>query len=501
MARSSGRNAEPRRKKVTLTAVTLTGIVILFLAALVVNSGFLRRRVAAAEVAGIKFSPAEYNYFYISAISEHSSSSSTQPDMSKSLAGQINYETGQTWAEFFEESAFDQMRLIGSVCAEALSKGFALSEEQKRELEESRTSEREQVEMYYAQNGGFKGYLKQQFGVGMTEKVYDKLTDMRFMAGKYSESVYDGFEYTDERLAEYYAENKDALDTFVYRSFVVNVEEPDYETDAETAEGAAYDEARGKANGYAAAVTDESSFIEAAREYDAFTYAEDDSTLRNSLGENLEYSLSAAAADWLKSGGAKPGDVTSMPISEDEETNTGFYVVYFTERSANDYMTVNFRELSVTPSTPDSAGFTDEEGNYDEEGYNAALETAAADAKKKAEELYAQFSEGGATEEKLTELTEDVFNEVTGDRYDNIQRDAGVDKYIEEWLYDGNRAEGDHTLIKTDDGNWHIVYFAGDGKMYNDHLADTRLRGEEFTAWQESFDANEVKTYWAMKLK
>ncbi|MDR1064751.1 MAG: hypothetical protein LBL25_00075, partial [Oscillospiraceae bacterium] len=493
---------------------------LLFIAALIVNSGFLRRGATAVEVAGVKFSPAEYNYFYSSTISEYSNSSSNLPDNSKSLSSQINYETGQTWADFFEERALNDMRLIGSVYAEAEAKGFEMTDEQKSEAEEYKKSEREQIETYYAQNGGFKGFLKLQYGSAMTEKVYDKLADMRYKVSAYYESVYDGFEYADEALAEYYAENKDALDTFVYRSFTVNVETPEAapeyvvnengeeievpapeltEEELAAQRQTAYNAARDRANAFVSSITDESSFIEAAREYDAAIYSEDDSTLRRSLGENLEYSLSVAAADWLKKE-AKAEAVKSIPVSEDEETNTGFYVIYLSERSENDYLTVNFRNLMVTPKTVDSAEFTNEEGVLDEEGYNAALEAAKTAAKTKADELYAKFTEGGATAEKLAELTDDVFNEVTGGEYENIQREAGFADEIEEWLYADGRRAGEHTLLQTGE-DWYIIYFADNGMRYNDYLADTRLRNDDFTAWQESFDTNAVKTSWAMKLK
>ncbi|MDR0445474.1 MAG: hypothetical protein LBH17_00310 [Oscillospiraceae bacterium] len=575
MARSSGRNAETRKKGVTLTGVTLTVIAVLFLVALVVNSNLLRRSTTAAEVSGVKFSPVEYTYFYNSAISEYSSSATNLPDSSKPLASQINYETGQTWEEFFEERAMSSLRLIGSVYAEAQSKGFTLTAEQQQEMDEAMTDERAQIEMYYASAGGFKGYLR-QLAPGMTEKVYNRLMEMRYVVMNYSEGVNDAFEYTDEQLKEYYAENRDELDTFSYRSVVVTPGEPEYpdsdspedignvtdnpdstdeptitddtdepaiadetgeadsvpgadevigddfgdlgditdaitdlevppehtEEEIEAAEKAAYDKARYTANAYAASITDERSFIEAAREYDAELYAEDDSTLITIAGVNLEYlGLPTEAIEWLKSADTGVGAVKSVPISEDEETNTGFYVLYFAERSDNDYLSVNFRDLTITAKTVNQLEFTDAEGLPDDAAYNAALEEAKEAASEKASALYASFIEGGATEEKLAEITEDVFNEVTGDRYDNVPRKAGFDTAIDEWLYSDGRANGDHTLLQTADGNWHILFFAEYGKKYNDYLADTRLRGDDFTAWEEAFESREVKIHWAMKLR
>jgi len=490
MAKSQARKGETTKtSKIALIVVVV--LLVAFVGALIFNSAFLRRRVTAVEVAGVKFSAADASFFYREAITEYKnmvnqyasilgdSAASMLPDESRSYANQMNANSGTTWEYFFSDNAYASMLDLGAMYAEAQANGFALTAEEDVEFETDLALLEEQLLFY-----GFKSmneYVKQVYANSITDKDFIRLTYMRYYVGKYAEFVNDSFVYSDAELAEYYQTNKDELDNFQFRYFIVNTVASSGD-DVFTVEDVAAAEA--KANGYVASIKNEQEFIAAARE----NAAADDSTLRNNLGT----ALTATYAEWVRDASRRAGDITVIPVTADD-TNNSFYVLYYLGRDDNSYATKNYHEIVIAPKTVDITEFTDAEGVFDSEGYDAAYTAAEAAAKTAAEgHLATVKAESGVDSmvAKIDELIENPLNEASGGAIENANKNDATDAAIREWIYDSARRAGDITLIEDASGNQHVVVFTGDGAAYRDYMSDARMRNADYTAWDESF--NEV---------
>lgn len=64
-------------------------------------------------------------------------------------------------------------------------------------------------------------YLQAVYGNGVTKKVARHMLELSQLASKYSQQQYDSYTYTDEQIAENYAENKNSYDVFNYQYYLV----------------------------------------------------------------------------------------------------------------------------------------------------------------------------------------------------------------------------------------------------------------------------------------
>ena len=98
----------------------------------------------------------------------------------------------------------------------------------------------------------------------------------------------------------------------------------------------------------------------------------------------------------------------------------------------------------------------DEEGNYTDEAWAAA--------EQKANELYAQWQSGEATEDSFAQLAKDNSadgNAASGGLYTGVYPGQMVDSF-NDWCFADDRQVGDSGVVKTNYG-YHIMYFVGVG--------------------------------------
>ncbi len=492
-----GRRNDTDKAWVTARAALITVIVVavLFLASLFLNSNYLRQKMTAVTIDNVKYSLTDFNFYYKNMYLQYYQSmgntgiNSLLPDTQKSLKSQIyDQETGETWAEFFTRTALDQMKEDNRIYIEAQKAGFELSEEDKQEIEREISNVLGMAVTYGYPD--LDSYLRAVYGKGMNETYFRKATERAYLVDAYTKYVRDAFVYTPEELEAFYNEKKDSYDTFTYRYFLVKadeVNEEDYEDEAalEEAKKQALAAAGAKAEAYVAAITDEQSFIDKAREYDAELYKDDDATLRVYKGELL----GATYGDWLKEAGRSEGDVSAF------ESTNGYYVVYFVSRSDNHYKTVDAQMIRIAPDEVNANLYTD-----DQEGYDAAVAKAKEEAKELAEKINDEWLAAGATQEKLSELAETYLADITESGLtENIYRKQMPDE-VDAWLYDPERKAGDHTLIYSETMGYYILYFAGPGEQYSDVLADEGKRDTDLKSWKDSLPVAEPKTTWILKL-
>jgi hypothetical protein len=492
-------DTQERKKTKRITIIVAAALLVLFLGALFINSNYIRRNFTAITVGDTKFSAVDFNFYYYTAFFEYQNALySNMPDMASSMLPQstkphksqiYDEETGQTWADFFSETAIASMKEKMLIYDESVRNGFTLPEDKRLAMEDELESLRASSTLYGS--ASLDAYLSSNYGTGMNEKIFTRLLEIAYVTDAYGAHVRDSFEYTPERLDEYYDSKKDVLDTFTYRYFLVSHDVPnknDFDTDEEyeQARQDAVDILGAEASEILAGIKSEEDFIEAARTYDPEAYAADDSTKRVYMGELL----GSVYGPWLRDASRTYGECTTA------ESSNGHYLVYFIDRSPNEYLTVDMRQIQIDLEPVDETQYENDEND---DAYLAALAQAEDDARAKAESLYNEWIDSGATEDGLIER-------IAGNSADTAEDGLHENVYkleftgaLNDWLFDPERKPGDHEIIREGD-IYHIVYFKGlTDTTYHDYLADERLRDEDYTAWQDGLGEPAVKRHWALR--
>ena len=498
--------AEKERKekrKVRIIAVSVIAVLaVLFAGAMFMNSKIARRTLPAITLNGVNFSAAEFEYFYINAFYEYKEyinanmgdyASSMLPQGDRPpFAGQINQGTGELWSETFVEIAIGNMSELVQSYNAANAAGFTLTDESRAKME----SDLEAVMMEAASYGyAFDAYLQAIFGSSMNESVFRKISEMVTISSEYNASVRDSFVYSPADTTAYYQENKDQLDVYAFRYFLVRaetVEEADYGTTEEydAAKETALHEAVEQAELIIAGVESEDDFIAAAREYNETEFGEPDSTLRSYPGSWLGNYY----GPWMMEPERMYGEKIAV------EYTTGAYAVFFIGRDSNEYEMTSMRQILFTRAAVDPEEYLLGEDDPD---YLSAVEEADAEARTRAESVMQQFIDGGCSEDLLVELMAASDDDTEGGLYEEISKDVSHQKVtdeIEGWLFDPARKYGDYELIETEAYGYHIVFFMGHGERYCDHLAGDAMRDRDYKAWTEGLEQVDSVRRWAFNL-
>jgi hypothetical protein len=498
---AKSKNKDSAQKTARITIITLVAVAVLFFASLFINSDYFRQNFTAVTIDNTKYSVTDVDYYieniYMQYYSTMSSAgdvgTSMLPDKSTSLKSQIyDRTTGETWSEFFREMALEQMKSDNKIYVEAQKAGFKLSDTDKTNMEADISS----MKSNSTTNGytTFNAYLKAAYGKSMNEAAFRKNVERSYIITSYTTYMHDSFKYTPADIESYYTQNKDSLDIFTYRYFMVNaadVKQTDYPDDTayQAAKDAALAASGDKAAAYAAAITDEQSFITAARDYDAETYKDDSSTQKVYKGELL----GSTYGTWMKDASRKFGDVSTF------KSTTGYYVVFYGTRDDNHYLTANVQQILVKPETVDQTKYA---SDSDTTQYDAAVELAKETASVLANKIYKEWQDGGATQDKLKELTTTYTAQIsTADSVYNENVYKGqLPTEVNTWLYDASRKAGDHAVIYSEANGYYIVDYVGTGKQYSDVLSDTKKRDTDLQAWKDALKGGEPKKTWLMTL-
>ncbi|MCL2409730.1 MAG: hypothetical protein FWC96_09020 [Oscillospiraceae bacterium] len=502
--------ATKKKKRTIITVLVIVALVVAFAGAMFLNSGYIRRNFPALTVGGVDFSAAEFDFFFTHAIFNHQQAVFDQmgglfpgmvPDPNWPLSRQIQNETtGETWADFFEDLTIRQMTELVELYLEAGEYGYVLREESREAMEEHIEMLMMEAEMF---GESFNSYLRSIFGRSVNERVFRSMTEFVTTANSFNEYMWNAFTYTAEELEEFYEENRNLLDNFSYRVFLVRAETvniADFESTEEFDEAReqALEDARVQAAEIAAGIETEEDFIAAALAFDENEFGDPRSTLRVLPGEwlNIFY------GPWLQDPARVSGDTTT------EDTTTGTQVLFFIERDPNEYRMVEMRQILFMREQSWAMDFDEIE---DEDARQEAMDMFAQaemladmDAMHRASAVYDLFVEGGATLELLLELmAEHSDDPAPGGLYTDISKVVTQNKMvpeIEEWLFAPGRDIGDFALIRTEDFGYHLVFLYGFGESYRDFIADERLRATDHSEWFETIEPVGNAKRWAFFL-
>lgn len=463
------------KQKSVLTSVISIVIAVAVFIVIVANSGIIQQKAVAVSVGSEKVTAATFNYYYKDAfynfLNTYGDLAGYFFDTSLPLDEQ-QYSEDQTWADYFTDTAVASAEQTAILSAAAKEAGFELSQESIDTIDS--TLETLEANVQSAGYASVKSYLSTYYGKGCRVDSYRAYLMDNYLASEYAASITEGFTYADDQLGEFYETNKDNYDTVTFRYFDVAAETAS-EEDTDFDAAAALEEAKATADSMASqAQGDEQAFIDLARENASEGYEElyedDDYTLSSF---KTKANVNSAYADWLFSADRVEGETTVI-----ENGTTGYIVVMFLSRSANDYETVNVRHILVTP---ESDG---EDVEPTEEQWAAAEEAA--------NELYTQWQDGDATEDSFAELadanSDDTGSVGSGGLYEGVYMGQMVAEF-NDWCFDEAREVGDTEIVKTSYG-YHIMYFSGIGEQYWRTLADSGLRAEDYNTWYSETAAN-----------
>ena len=474
-----------RRWTLGIVAVALFIALILFL-----NSGFLYTNTTALSIGDENYSPAEVSYhyanqFYNLANQYGSYASLIGLDTSNGIAGLEDQacpmlEEGGSWKDYILDVATISMTQIKAVSDYAAENGITLTEEEIAEVDAELATMDE-----FAKAQGYSNadnFMAANYGTGVDMDMARDASIRSALVNKTVLGYADALEYTQEELDAKYESYNGDYDYYDYAYYYVAAETVEGEdgtfSATEETTTAAEDKAEAILAAYAA-IEDEED-VE-ARFNAALTEAGVDSKCvsTTSAGTALyDYK------DWIIAQ-TTSGEATIVADSAE----SGYYVVAFIGRNDNDYNLAQVRHILVEAIADENGVYTDE---------------AKAAAKARAEEIYAEWQAGEATEESFAALAEqyssDGGSNTNGGLYDAVQMGQMVEEF-DEFCFAGHKA-GDTGIVYGEVAGgyagYHVMYYVGEGDNCRDHIAYTDLSATDSQAWMDELVSGyeAVEKYW-----
>ena len=163
-------------------------------------------------------------------------------------------------------------------------------------------------------------------------------------------------------------------------------------------------------------------------------------------------------------------------------------MLFFVGSNNNEFALANVRHILVKP----------EGGSYDSTtGATTYSDEEKAAAKQAAEELYAQWKAGEATEDSFAALANEKSADgdgTTGGLYEEVYPGQMVTNF-NDWCFAEDRKTGDTGIVESEYG-YHIMFYVSDSEMnYRDYLITNDLISMNVNDWFEGLvDAMVVTT-------
>ena len=477
------KEAAIRKRNHIIYGIVGAVVVVLVAALLVWDSGFFQGRSTAITVNGRNFTPAEVAYYYYSNRNMYANYGLIDGSQSDKETV-YDEESGQTYYDFFLDSAKTTLEMIAAELDGAEAEGMTLSDESRANVEETIQQVKDEASTY---GYPYAAYLKAAYGKYMTPSAFESCLENAALATQYATEYQDSLTYDEAALETYYEENKDSLDTFVYRVLyfdgaAATVTDEDGNTVEATEEEtqAAMDEAKAKADAMLAELENGGDFDTLAQ--DAVSAAESGTMSykgeQTTVGSSLSSTAGTAAAEWLKDAARTAGEYGVA------ESDSGYYVVQFVERYRDETPTVDVRHILIKAETTD-------EDETDESGNPIPTEEAMTAAQEEAQKLLDEFNAGDKSEDSFAALAEansdDPGSSANGGLYTYVRKGAMVESF-DSWIFDESRQAGDTGLVEnTNSGQqgWHVMYFVGQNVPYWQYTATNSLKSADMSAWQE----------------
>ena len=360
-------------KKVKAYTVAFVVVMVILVAVFAVSavtnfingSGIREKNTVAMTVGDTQLSNADLNYFFIDSVNHFYSENGGYAsifglDVTKPLDEQVfDTTTGDTWADYFLDSAMDSAHAVYTMADIAAEAGHTLTEDEQADLEAAVGYLSAYAGLYGYSNT--ERYLKAMYGNGATEEGYRNYVEKSLMADSYYNAHKATLSYDDAALREAEAENYSAYSSFTYNYY--------YLTASRFLEGGTTSE-----DGTTVTYSDEekAASIEAAEEaakalvgenvispetfdlaISALEVNKDTEAASTACKDTLYNAVGSTIVDWVSDDARVEGDKTYIPsttTTTDDEgvettTVTGYYVVYFIGRNDNNFAMKNVRHI------------------------------------------------------------------------------------------------------------------------------------------------------------
>ena len=492
-----------RTKAILLLIVMIIGISAMFSGCRVLNdfsagiNQFIpngNKTTEAVQVGEYTISNVELNYYYIDAINDfcnaYQSYVSYLLDISKPLDQQIfNQETGETWADYFLDVAYDNMRSNLALFDAAKKEYFDLPGASAQEMENKLSYIGLYASMYGYSNSD--DYLVYVYGEGATLESYRVYVERCYIAEAYYNTVLNNFVADSGMISDYEQEHWQEFNSYDYAYFYIPVEKC-YREDAGLIDNDGnkyYTEEETAAAGMIAqefAYTLVWNYYEdtwALDDYiyylvDNFYYGFDIESEPTNKKTNVMYSdVPDLFQSWISCTNEYYGTTQyegNMAVFTDYSYNDkgeyelhGYYVVRFGRENDNRFNLVNVRHIL----------------------FKVEDEKDRQHKKDLAEQVYYEWIYGDMSEDSFIELvrkyTDDGGSRDNGGLYEDIYPGQMVDAF-NDWCFDENRWIGDNAIIETEYG-YHLIYFAGySDVVYRDMLIEDAVKDEYSHTWHNS---------------
>lgn len=496
---------EAKQVKLYTTLFVVVLIAMLALAAYVgVNqyirtSGVHENKTIAMTIGDTQLNNTELNYFFMDSVNNFYSQNGNYAaifglDVTKPLNQQVmDPETGDTWADYFVNTAKTNATSVYALYSAAVKEGFTMPEAQQNSVDTTIGT----LEMY-STIYGYKNanqYLKTIYGSGASLDSYRSYLEKTMLASAYQTAYSDSLTFTNADLRAAEADNYNKYSSYAYNYYNLPV--------SKFLEGGTTDEngnttysdeekaaAQQKAEAAAKALTTED--ISTAQALDAAIAAlsinADNSAAASTRYNDQSYAgINSTIAQWLSDSSRKEGDITYLANSttdaDGKETINGYYIVRFDSVNDNTFPLKNVRHILVSFE----GGTSDDSGNIT---YSAEEKAAA---KATAEELLNQWKSGEATEDSFaalaTEKSSDPGSTANGGLYEDIAPNQMVAAF-NDWCFAEGRKAGDTGIVETEYG-YHVMYFVGDSDVtYRDYQIRNELTENAVSEWYADLIAN-----------
>ena len=369
-------------------------------------------------------------------------------DTNTSLKEQ-SYSDDQTWFDYIAEPSLEYMRQILVLCEEALASGIELDAQDQEEIDTALKS----YEQYAADyEHDLNVFLTELFGEDVSLDIMRSYMEKDRLAYKYRDVILAEYDFSEDALAEYLAENTDQFYYIDYLSYAF-----DEDTDVNAASRAQE----------MAEATDSASFETYMRTYEMETLkkGEDEIDTASLSSEYIRKDADSAFSVWAFD------EATAGKTYVDKNEVDGIYTVYLLTKAPylQDYATKNFRYVYMTLDTY---------GTYEK-------------AQQKAAELVKTWREGDADSHSFGELaynySEDGATSYVGGLQENLgQSPTKFPDSVVNWLYNPDRQTGDLEILRGEEA-YFIVYFEGDGQIQWKNAARQALEEDKYIADMEIF--------------
>lgn len=459
------------RKTFKLTGIILAAILGAgILAAGVVYSFFIPNNKewmtpanTALSLDGTNISVGSFNYYYNNFTNDNYLANYAQQGLDTSVDYDKQYydeSTGETWADYFENTTVEELRYIGYYYNAAKEAGMKLSKTEQEQLDAAMDQVVVQAQTAGQTTGAF---LKEQYGEYVGLKTMRKTQEMRYLAQRYMQQLSTTDKVSEEEVQSYRNDNLQQLEIASFRYLPMP-----YTADNKEAIRVKSEELKGK-------LTDSATFTETVKPYAEKaiqTQITDEYTLITNV-TSLNENIPANIREWLFTNGVKVNDTSIL----DSEEQSCFYVVLMDKAPhINEEMLFSVRHLLVKAEGGKSGDGTAAEPT--EEQWKAAQD--------KAQGFLDQFNKTDKSELAFAQLADENSEDIASTSGSDASNYGGLlaqnqpGKLVapfEAWSLDPSRKYGDVGMVKTEYG-YHLIYYISNQEAWK-YTAQSAVLGNK----------------------